>query len=391
MTHRNARLTPVTRADWSNRCCRLAPGRKWPACSASPARPSPSGCGGSAKVGQTRSSTAPAVPCAAPARPVSCRKRPSALHAACLPGGRTASGGGWASPAPPSTPSCAAPDSIASRGSIAPPGRSFATSMPGPGALVHLDIKKLGRIPQGGGKRILPGFAETHSGPQRGPRLGFDFLHVAVDDHSRYAYVEALPDERGPTAAAFLVRALAHFERQSIAVERILTDNGACYVSRIFTDTAAARNIRVKRTRPFRPQTNGKAEAFNKIAGQVGTYDRTTPTASGSMAASVPCLLQSPASTRRHWRGYSRLACQQPLWELQLGRWRPFQKQAYSASSRSCGDTYALTLTIEPTSRKVSASYSPGVDVHSQSAFAGGGAAIDALGSLHRDRPVTPM
>ena len=121
-----------------------------------------------------------------------------------------------------------------------------------PGALVHLDIKKLGRIPQGGGKRILPGFAETHSGPQRSPRLGFDFLHVAVYDHSRYAYVEALPDERGPTAAAFLVRALAHFERQSIAVERILTDNGACYVSRIFTDTAAARNIRLKRTRPLR-------------------------------------------------------------------------------------------------------------------------------------------
>ena len=143
-----------------------------------------------------------------------------------------------------------------------------------PGDLVHLDIKKLGRVPQGGGKRILPGFGETHSGPQRGPRLGFDFLHVAVDDHSRYAYVEALPDERGATAAAFLVRALAHFKRQDIAVERILTDNGACYVSRIFTRTAAARNIRVKRTRPFRPQTNGKAEAFNKIMQAEWAYQR---------------------------------------------------------------------------------------------------------------------
>ena len=102
----------------------------------------------------------------------------------------------------------------------------------------------------------------------------FRLLHVAVDDHSRYAYVEALPDERGPTAAAFLVRALAHFERQGIAVERILTDNGACYVSRIFTDTAAARNIRVKRTRPFRPQTNGKAEAFNKIMQAEWAYQR---------------------------------------------------------------------------------------------------------------------
>ena len=89
---------------------------------------------------------------------------------------------------------------------------------PRPGALVHLDIKKLGRIPQGGGKRILPGFAETR------------------------------PDERGVSAAAFLVRALAHFERQGFTVERVLTDNGACYVSRIFTDTAAARNLRLKRT-----------------------------------------------------------------------------------------------------------------------------------------------
>ena len=126
----------------------------------------------------------------------------------------------------------------------------------------------------GGGKRILPGFAETHSGPQRGPRLGFDFLHVAVDDHSRYTYVEALADERGATAAAFLVRALAHFERQSIVVERILTDNGACYVSRSFTRTAASRNIRLKRTRPFRPQTNGKAEAFNKIMQAEWAYQR---------------------------------------------------------------------------------------------------------------------
>ena len=104
--------------------------------------------------------------------------------------------------------------------------------------------------------------------------LGFDFLHVAVDDHSRYAYVESLADERGVTAAAFLVRALAHFERQGITGECILTDSGACYVSRIFIDTAAARNIRLKRMRPFRPQTNGKAEAFNKILQAEWAYQR---------------------------------------------------------------------------------------------------------------------
>lgn len=145
---------------------------------------------------------------------------------------------------------------------------------PRPGALVHLDIKKLGRIPQGGGKRILPGFAETQSGPKRGPRLGFDFVHVAVDDHSRYAYAEALPDERGATATAFLLRALAHFDRQGITVERALTDNGACYVSRVFTSTAPVNGVRLKRTRPFRPQTNGKAEAFNKILQAEWAYQR---------------------------------------------------------------------------------------------------------------------
>ena len=130
MTHRNARLTPVTRAElveqvlvgWPQvevaRLFRVsrATVAKW-------VRRFREG-------GRTRSLTAPAVPCAAPARPISCRKRPSVLHDACLPGGRTASGGGWASPAPPSTLSCAAPDSTASRGSIAPHGRSSATSMP---------------------------------------------------------------------------------------------------------------------------------------------------------------------------------------------------------------------------------------------------------------------
>ena len=178
-----------------------------------------------------------------------------------------------------------------------------------PGALVHLDIKKLGRIPQGGGKRILPGFAGTRSGPQRGPRLGFDFVHVAVDDHSRYAYVEALPDERGPTAAAFLVRALAHFERQGIAVERILTDNGSCYVSRIFTDTAAARNVRLKAHAAFPASDQRQGGGVQQDhAGRVGLPATVLlqPRAA-QRAAWVPRVLQSPASTRRHRRGYSRL------------------------------------------------------------------------------------
>lgn len=134
-----------------------------------------------------------------------------------------------------------------------------------PGDMLHLDVKKLGRVPDGGGKRFAPGFAETHSGPRGRPSLGVDYIHVAVDDHSRYAYAEPLPDETGVTTAAFLARALVHFNAQGLTVKRILTDNGKNYTSKVFVQTAAAHGIQLKRTRPYRPQTNGKAEAFNKI------------------------------------------------------------------------------------------------------------------------------
>jgi transposase InsO family protein len=143
-----------------------------------------------------------------------------------------------------------------------------------PGDLVHLDVKKLGRIPLGGGKRFAPGFTETHSGPHSKRSLGVDYLHVAVDDHSRYAYVEALPDERGATTAGFLARALTHLRQQHICVARILTDNGKNYTSHAFRDVATAHGIRLKRTRPYRPQTNGKAEAFNKILQAEWAYIR---------------------------------------------------------------------------------------------------------------------
>ena len=97
---------------------------------------------------------------------------------------------------------------------------------------------------------------------------------MAVDDHSRSAYVEALADERGATAPGFLQRALAHFQRHGIAAERILTDNSACYRSRFFASTAAALGLRLKRTRPFQPQTNDKAEAFIKILQAGWAYQR---------------------------------------------------------------------------------------------------------------------
>ena len=125
-----------------------------------------------------------------------------------------------------------------------------------PGQLLHLDVKKLRRIPPGGGRRFDPLWRHD----RRHAGHGHDVLHVAIDDYSRYLYVEALLDERAPTTVGFLERALAHFATRGMQVERILTDNGMNYRSHVFRDFARARAITLKRTRPYRPCTNGKAE-----------------------------------------------------------------------------------------------------------------------------------
>jgi transposase InsO family protein len=129
-----------------------------------------------------------------------------------------------------------------------------------PGQLVHLDIKKLGRIPVGGGWRVNGRAAER--GRWHRTRVGFAFVHSAVDAYSRLAYSEVLTDEQGATASAFWRRAQAFFADHGITVERVLTDNGSCYRSR---DFALAVGLAVHtRTRPYRPQTNGKVERFNR-------------------------------------------------------------------------------------------------------------------------------
>ena len=133
-----------------------------------------------------------------------------------------------------------------------------------PGELVHLDVKRLGRVPKGGGKRMEPDFARTGIGRTGTQRPGHDYLHVAIDGYSRFAYVEALPDERGSTTAAFLGRALDAFSALGVSVQALLTDNGGNYRSHVFRNAALAAGIRLKRTRPRRPQTNGKAERFIK-------------------------------------------------------------------------------------------------------------------------------
>jgi len=136
-----------------------------------------------------------------------------------------------------------------------------------PGELVHVDVKKLGRIVGGAGWRVRGGAQHynrtfTDKDGHRRTTVGYEFVHVAVDDYSRLAYAEVLPDEKATTAVGFLRRAIAFFRRYGIRVEAVLTDNGSAYRSAVHA--LACRRLRIKhlRTRPYRPQTNGKAERF---------------------------------------------------------------------------------------------------------------------------------
>jgi transposase InsO family protein len=132
-----------------------------------------------------------------------------------------------------------------------------------PGELVHIDVKRLGRI-AGAGHRVT-GERSSQSARwhrRRTGELGWEYVHIAVDDYSRLAYAEVLPDEKAVTAIGFLRRAVAFYRRYGITVERVITDNGSCY--RAATHALACRKLKIRhlRTRPYRPQTNGKAERF---------------------------------------------------------------------------------------------------------------------------------
>ncbi|MFD3688545.1 IS481 family transposase [Nocardiopsis sp. NPDC058631] len=139
-----------------------------------------------------------------------------------------------------------------------------------PGELVHVDIKKLGNIPDGGGHKALG----RSRGRKNRSRAGYAYLHNAVDDHSRLAYTEILTDEKKDTATGFWKRAQAYFASAGITVERVLTDNGSCYKSHAWRDLLADQEIKHKRTRPYRPQTNGKVERFNRTLVQEWAYAR---------------------------------------------------------------------------------------------------------------------
>ena len=131
-----------------------------------------------------------------------------------------------------------------------------------PGELIHVDIKKLGRIPKGGGWRVHGRMARPSSHQRRKAAIGYAFVHSAVDGYSRLAYSEVLANEQAATASAFWERAEAFFRHHGMAVERIITDNGACYRSHQFNQTLGP--IQHTYTRPYRPATNGKVERYNR-------------------------------------------------------------------------------------------------------------------------------
>jgi transposase InsO family protein len=142
-----------------------------------------------------------------------------------------------------------------------------------PGDLIHVDVKKLGRVPDGGGWRYVGrkqgnrNRAATPHVPQnkwRNPLIGTCYLHTVIDDYSRVAYVEARNDETKQTAAEVLTNAVAWFADRGITVKRVLSDNGSCYKSNLWKQTCSELGVTPKKTRPYRPQTNGKIERFHR-------------------------------------------------------------------------------------------------------------------------------
>jgi transposase InsO family protein len=170
-----------------------------------------------------------------------------------------------------------------------------------PGELVHLDIKKLGRIAGAGHRMIATRQSQNNRRARRRAGLtGWEFVHVAVDDATRLAYAEVLADERGETGAGFLGRAVAWFESLGIDVERILSDNGACYRSR--AHALACRQLGIGRhlfTRPYRPRTNGKAERFIQTLINRWAYGAIYGS-SAERTAALPGWLTHYNFTRRH-------------------------------------------------------------------------------------------
>lgn len=164
---------------------------------------------------------------------------------------------------------------------VTPPVPVQRYEWPRPGDLLHVDIKPLGRFHQVGHR--------IHGDPRRAsPGAGWEYVHVAVDDHSRVAYVEVLAAQDGPACAAFLTRAVAWYDAQGIRCQRVLSDNGSGYVSRAFRAACIALGLRHRRTRPYTPRTNGKAERFIQTLLREWAYVQPYPTSQDRRRALRP-------------------------------------------------------------------------------------------------------
>lgn len=186
-----------------------------------------------------------------------------------------------------------------------------------PGDLIHVDIKKLGKIPDGGGWRFAGRGSvqdrRAHLTRDRAKRAGassargYAYIHHAVDDHTRLAYSEIHADERKETAVGFWQRARAWFAAHNITARAVLTDNGSCYRSKLWAKTLTAAGIKHRRTRPYRPQTNGKVERFNRTLLEEWAYAREYASET-ERAAAYPAWLH----TYNHHRGHTALGGKSP-------------------------------------------------------------------------------
>jgi transposase InsO family protein len=150
---------------------------------------------------------------------------------------------------------------LGKRSRLEPPEPANRYERSRPGELLHIDVKKLGRI-NGAGHRVTGNRRKQGSSNHSARTTGWEFVHICVDDATRLAYVEVLEDEKAATAVGFLRRAVSHFRAHGIRVERVMTDNGSCYRAVIHALACKALGIKHLRTQPYRPRTNGKAERF---------------------------------------------------------------------------------------------------------------------------------
>jgi len=168
-----------------------------------------------------------------------------------------------------------------------------------PGELVHMDVKKLGRIPDGGGWRAQGGTPTAHTSRRDKTRIGYDYVHALIDDHSRFAYAEILPDEQGGTCVGFLQRAAAYFAAHGILqIERVMTDNAWAYR---YTLPAAVAQLGAKQvfSRPYCPWQNGKVERLNRTL-QTEWASRQVYTSNAQRSAALAPWLETYNTRRRH-------------------------------------------------------------------------------------------